>query len=339
MKIEKLPSGTYRCRIYLGKDQDGKKHWKSFTDSDKTRLKRIAAEYADTHREYQQEDFAPFEASANAYIALKKAVLSPYTIKTYEDNLRVLKSRCAAFCALRTADVNAQNLQSVINTLVMAGKRPKYVRNIYGLITAVMSSNGYTLPKVTLPENTRQDLHEPTTDEIRQVLTASEGTALEIPILLGVHGLRRGEICALRYPEDFDGNTVHVRKSAVYLGKGQRIDKAPKNQQSDRIVPISPDLAGKIARQGYVVRCQPQTLTGSFRKFLQRNDLPIFRFHDLRHYFAAYMHQQGLTDEEIMALGGWKTDHTMKRVYRYGLSDGTSDKMSSAIQKLFEAKS
>lgn len=45
MKVEQLPSGTYRVRIMI----DG--HRYTFTDKDKLRVKAKAAQFADDHRE------------------------------------------------------------------------------------------------------------------------------------------------------------------------------------------------------------------------------------------------------------------------------------------------
>lgn len=329
-KIEQLPSGSYRVRLYLGKDSDGKRIYDSVTDPDIRRIKRIIKEYEDMDRTSTDT----FAADMTAYISAKKAVLSPYTVRTYEVTADILKRSYSRFCALKSYQITAEALQEVINDLVQNGKSPKYIRNTVGFIKSVLKSAGKTPPIVTLPEATRPDLHEPTTEEIKQIVEAAAGTALEIPILLGIHGLRRGEICALRYPEDFDGSTVHIKRSAVYLGKGQRTDKTPKNIQSDRFVPLAPDALEKIKTQGYIYKGQPQTLTGSFRKFLERNNLPRIRFHDLRHYFASYLHDQGFSDAEIQKLGGWSTDHVMKRVYRYALDRGTTERMERAMSSI-----
>jgi integrase len=58
------------------------------------------------------------------------------------------------------------------------------------------------------------------------------------------------------------------------------------------------------------------------------------RFHDLRHYFASYLHDKGFSDAEIMSLGGWKTDHVMKRVYRHAIKDKTNDKIKEVMKEL-----
>lgn len=331
-KIEKMKSGKYRVRVYVGKDSEGKKHWKSITHEDKETLKLIASEYEFEHREYTAYD--TFEKCADKYIELKDPVLSPQTIQTYKDTLEMLKNRFSWFCGINVDSIDKTRVQRLVNALVSDSKSPKYVRNIYGFISAVMKQYGLKVPQVTLPEKKQSDLYEPTTDEIKHIIELSKGTVLEVPILLAIHGLRRGEICALHYPDDFDGNIVHVKRSAVYLGKGKRIEKTPKNIQSDRFVPLTQEVVDLIEKQGYVVRCVPQTLTGTFRKFLERNDLPPIRFHDLRHYFASYLHEQGFSDAEIMSLGGWKTDHVMKRVYRYALKDKINEKMQEVMGKL-----
>ena len=331
-KIEKMKSGNYRIRVYIGKDSEGKRHWKVFTHPDKKVLKRIAAEYEDNHRECVPYDI--FEKCAESYIRMKRPVLSPQTIKTYEDTLELLRNKFSWVCGMNIDNIDKTHVQRLVNALVSDDKSPKYVRNIYGFMSAVFKQNGVKIPEATLPEKRQSDLYEPDTDEIKRIIQLSKGTVLEVPILLGIHGLRRGEICALHYPEDFDGNIVHVKRNMVYLGRGQKIEKTPKNIQSDRFVPLTQEVVDLIEKQGYVVRCVPQTLTGSFRKFLIRNNLPHMRFHDLRHYFASYLHDKGFSDAEIMSLGGWKTDHVMKRVYRHAIKGKTNDKIKEVMKEL-----
>ena len=50
--------------------------------------------------------------------------------------------------------------------------------------------------------------------------------------------------------------------------------------------------------------------------------MPHFRFHDLRHFFASYCHNVlKLSDAQIQKLGGWKTDHVMKKIYITSMED------------------
>lgn len=130
-------------------------------------------------------------------------------------------------------------------------------------------------------------------------------------------------------------NIAHVHKSKVYVGKNTNIDKATKNYTSDRRVPISENVIRLIQEQGFVTDYTPGALSDEFPDFLKRNGIKHFRFHDLRHFFVAFMHEQGFSDAQIMKLGGWKTDSVMKRSYRYALSDAEiNEKTVSALAKL-----
>jgi integrase len=50
-------------------------------------------------------------------------------------------------------------------------------------------------------------------------------------------------------------------------------------------------------------------------------NIPQFRFHDLRHYFASYASTLGIPEADIMAMGGWKSDHIFKSIYRESLEE------------------
>ena len=39
----------------------------------------------------------------------------------------------------------------------------------------------------------------------------------------------------------------------------------------------------------------------------------------MRHYYVSFAHSLGMSDANIMASGGWKTDSVMKRVYRHDM--------------------
>ena len=47
MNARKLPSGSWRARLFLGEDENGKKHYKSFTAATKREAERLALNYAE----------------------------------------------------------------------------------------------------------------------------------------------------------------------------------------------------------------------------------------------------------------------------------------------------
>lgn len=112
-------------------------------------------------------------------------------------------------------ELNSTDVQIWVSDLSKS-LSPKYVRNLYGLLSASveMFAPDLTL-KVTMPEKKRPDLYCPSDDDIKKLLMHAAGTDLEIAILLAAFGpMRRGEICALE-SSDIKGNKVSVTKSMV----------------------------------------------------------------------------------------------------------------------------
>lgn len=58
MKVTKLPSGNYRCRVYVGMDDTGKRLWKSFTGPNRKRVEQDAANHAEVRALHQQHPAA-----------------------------------------------------------------------------------------------------------------------------------------------------------------------------------------------------------------------------------------------------------------------------------------
>lgn len=327
-KIEKTKSGKYHASVYMGKDKDGKRNFESVTHYDR----RVVAREVERLENLRRDGVAgtAFSDAIKTYIESRKSVLSPATVREYVSTKNTIKKRYTGFYDLTAYNIRKEDLQWLVNSLVQDGASPKRVRNIYGLVTSVLRHIDVPVPKVALPEMKRPSLHEPTKEEIRTLLSVVEGTQLEIPVKLGIHGLRAGEICALEYPADFADGYIHVSKSIARSEDGF-VTKSPKNITSNRFVPIDDNLLTKIKKQGYVTNMTPHYLSKRFSAIIKQTGLPHIRFHDLRHFFASYMHEQGFTDAQVMKLGGWATDNCLKRVYRYAIDNADADKRVAAL--------
>lgn len=316
MKITRLPSGTYRTLVYLGKDQNGKKKYKSLTHKDKKKLAAMAAAYADMHRVYREAE--TFGAVAERYINEREAILSPSSIRGYRTILKALESDYGRFCALSVSDAQPQ---AVIDSLARKGKSPKTIRNYSGFISAVINYAGETAPGVRLPARVRPECYIPDARTMQALLKDLEGHRLEIPVSLAILGLRRGEICGLELA-DLTGDLLHIHRAKVYASGGEIVTKAPKTYESDRYIEIPRKLADKIRAQGYITDYTPGALSDAWTAFLKAKGYKHFRLHDCRHFFVSYCHTVlGLSDAQIMRLGGWKTSHVMRSVYLQSMED------------------
>ena len=120
MKAVKLPSGSWRVQV----QKDGKRY--NFTSKDK----ETAKENARTFLKVKADVTAmPLGDAIDEYIALKRNILSPSTIKGYE---QIRQAYLPELMKIPIQDLNSIVMQRAIN-VISANHSPKTVRNIYGL--------------------------------------------------------------------------------------------------------------------------------------------------------------------------------------------------------------
>lgn len=348
---KKLPSGSWRCQVYdfteILPDGTKKRHYKSFTVADpsargKRKCEAMAAEWAAEKESRATESDMSFGEALEQYITSREAVLSPTTIHNYRSTQR---NHLKTLMDINVSQITQEDIQNAINRETRAGMSPKSIRNIHGLISAVMSTYRPEFALQTaLPKKMRVDLYIPSDNDVKRLLEACRGTELELPILLAAFGpMRRGEICALT-SDDINGNIVHVCRNMVQHdlpgGGIEWILKAPKSYAGDRYINYPDFVADKFkGLEGRIVHITPGALSDRFADKLRVLGLPHFRFHDLRHYSASIQHALGIPDAYIMQRGGWETDSTLKGVYRHALADQsqTMDDVANAhFSKLSE---
>ena len=332
-KAKKTKAGTWKVRVYDYKDSTGKIHQKTFTASTKREAERMALEYKNAP---QLSDLTVGEA-VKGYIDSKKNVLSPSTHRSYMSIYRT-HFKSSKFGSIKVSGLDNIAAQRFVSDLDLS---PKTIRNISGLLTA--SVQMYCPAKIlviTMPARKRPDLYTPTTDEIGTLIDSiKDDRELYIVVLLCAFGpMRRSEACAIRYDDiNYKENTITVRRARVLDSDQKWIYKdTPKTDTSFRTIIFPQEAVKTIGRGfGYVIdKSTPDAISARLDHALKRAGLQHFRLHDLRHYAASILHAIGIPDQYIMARGGWKTDHVMKRVYRDTISD-VEKEMNGKINDYF----
>lgn len=344
---KKLPSGSWRCLVYSHteeiKNSDGsikkKRIYESFTSNipgpkGKRIAEQAAAEFAANKDQRSRSADMLLGTAMDNYIQSRESILSPRTIMDYK---RIRRMSLQSLMNIRLSRITQEDIQIAIN-LEAVNHSPKTVRNSHGLLSAVLKQYrpDFAL-NTSLPKKQRVELYIPTDEEVKRLIRASEGTEMELPILLAAFGpMRRGEICALD-STDISGNIVHVSKNMVRTEDNTWIIKSPKSYAGDRYIDFPDFVAEKWrGKTGRIVNLTPNNITDRFRSCLHRAGLPHFRFHDLRHYSASIQHALGIPDSYIMQRGGWGNDGTLKAVYRHALADKTKEMDDIANQHFNE---
>ncbi len=149
--------------------------------------------------------------------------------------------------------------------------------------------------------------------EAQQVIYACYGHPVYPAVVLALYyGLRRSEVCGLRWSSvDFEKNEMRIEHTVV---KNLTIDekdatKTDLSKATYELLPDVRDMLEEIKRQKprseYVVTwndgrpIRPDSLTKAFQRRLRSHDIPVMRFHDLRHSAASVLFDMGFSLEEV----------------------------------------
>lgn len=328
MKIEKLPSGSYRIRkMYKGKT------YSIVTDYKPTQKEALQLLAAELDKEQVKITHMTFRTAAEKYVDMKRNVLSPRTVKEYTETPKRLSDR---FNNLLLSDITQIDIQQEINAL-SKNKKPKTVRNYHGFITAVLGTFRPDMKiSTTLPQKVKNEPYIPSDEDIKKILAHAQGTEYEIPIVLACYGMRRSEICALTV-DDITDDIVSINKAKVLNESKEWEIKSTKTTSSTREIIIPTEIADKIREQGYIYNGHPNNITDYLSKVQKELGITHFSLHKLRHYFASKMSAMNIPEEDIMKFGGWETDYVMKAVYRHAMDDKNRQAQRNAANKLRDA--
>ena len=331
-KAKKLKSGSWRCLVYDYTDQNGKRHYESFTADTKKEAEYLAAEFSLNKKRHQKPANLSIKEAIHSYMDLKENILSPSTIRGYHQ----MFSYFSDIEDVKIDKLNHRIIQQWINTLAKTHSS-KTVKNAYGLLSATMKTFNCPSCEVTLPQSKALSYTLPTDRDIEILLNylKNNDRHMLIAVCLAAFGtLRRSEICALT-AEDVTGNIIHVKNAMVIDRERCWQIKTTKTRSSDRFVELPAFVISLFPKTGSIVNLTPDIITKRLRTALKKLQLPLFRFHDLRHYSASIMHAMGIPDQYIMQRGGWKTDKVLKSVYR-GTLDDYNKEFTYQINTYFE---
>lgn len=130
-------------------------------------------------------------------------------------------------------------------------------------------------------------------------------------------GLRRGEICGLKWT-DFDGenNTVHINRT-IHMQKGGKIyEGEPKTGKGKRKIILPQSTADMLKKRARISEwifhdiydptkpVKPSSAYYRMKIILKKAGLPSIRFHDLRHTFATHALVSGVDVKTLSEILG-----------------------------------
>lgn len=310
----KLPSGSYRCRVY---DRTTGKY-KSFTAPTKKEAEHKAAEFL-RYRVYLKNDKQTVRDACQQYINERSNVLSPASIDRYQ---RILDKQLSEdFKDTYLDKLTIYIITDEVNRL--CGKyTPRTVKTTVHFFLPIIRKRrrDLDLDDIRLPKVFPKVKEYPEPAVIMQLF---RGDRMELEVLLALcYGLRKEEIRGLR-TSDLVDNVLTIRRVMIDVGRSSVVrENAAKTINSIRSITVAPFIKDLIqARSGdYVTSMSGQAIYKHFSRVMTKAGYNI-TFHDLRHINASVMLYLGVPDKYAMERGGWATDDTLKKVYQSTFSD------------------
>lgn len=198
--------------------------------------------------------------------------------------------------------------------------------------------------------------------------------------LLIFSGMRRGELMGLEWNDiDFDNRVIHIKRTSQYVQHMGTITKSPKNETSIRTIKLS-EIMFDLLREyklywnnlrAAMIDCwhpfieikladgstktvrndrlfikedstpmNPDSITDWTRKFVERNHLPHFTPHSLRHTHATLLIAEGVSLPTVSRRLGHSSIATTSRIYVHAIqsadeiaSDAIDNKLNAGYIK------
>lgn len=271
------------------------------------------------------------------------------TLEQYNLTFDRYISEYKPFHGLKLQDLTPPMLQSYYSEQVKAGLSPNTVRKHHANIHKCLD---YAVRLGLIAFNPSAQVELPakqkytgatacTPGQLQGLLQLFRGDPLETVLMLGIaYGLRRSEVCGLRWDAvDMEAGTLHICHTAVKANGRVLYSDSTKTATSNRVLPLTASMReylGSVRERqeenkrlfgrdytdsGYIcvkpdgTPIDPDFVTHHFRRVLVANDVPIIRFHDLRHSAVNTLRKGGCDVKDIQAWLGHSDVSTTLNVY------------------------
>lgn len=263
---------------------------------------------------------------------------------------------------IKTKDIQYAHLQRYIDDLagdLKVKSLKKHLVVINGALedaerSGIISSNPARL--VQMPQESEKfvgnTLNE---EEAKEALSAAqeEGEPMYAIVILGmVYGLRRSEMCGLRWKDiDFENGYIHVCNTVVKGKSGHIEEESTKTEKSNRYLPLigftipyfrdllqqqisSGSKCDKVCQLSDGSPVLPDYMTHKYKEFLAAHSLPDIRVHDMRHTAASLLAAHDATPQQAQEFLGHESISTTLDIYTHCL-DESKRKTADIMDKIY----
>lgn len=248
---------------------------------------------------------------------------------------------------IKVEDVTIRHIQRYIDSKYKDGLTPgsikKHLTVLNGVFKEAIRFREITVNPCVGVQYPKEKKFAPkfyTVEEAVRLINSLGDDPVKPAVMLGLYlGLRRSEVCGLRWQDvDFEKGRVTVCNTVVQFSKVLE-EEHTKSKASKRVLALPEGLklylqelraeqeqnrylcgndyhdSGHVCQWPDGRRYDPNYISARFKKFLEKNNFPVIRFHDLRHTAGSLLYNNGQTGKEVQEFLGHEDITTTLNIY------------------------
>ena len=355
--IRKRSDGRWEARIIVGHKNDGSPMYKSaFAKTQKSALKELH-HLIELYRDVDLTEDCRMTLGEWLDKWLDEYMIFTIRESTLDSYRAMVKNQVKPFIGgKQIASLTTADMQKFYNKIKKEGRVREHpihgktladsmVRGVHMMLHEALDAavkerllaknptNGTTVPKCNYPE--KQILCD---NQLESFLEAIKGHEYwcDFFYVEVMTGLRRGEICGLKWQDiNFEENKLQVKRS-VSVKKGGGVSTGEtKTETGVRSILMPPSVADVLQNRkqraitewvfpNFMHPEQPISPATAYRKLkiiLKHAGLPLIRFHDLRHTFATHATHGGVDPKTLAGILGHTNASFTLDTYTHVTSD------------------
>jgi len=280
--------------------------------------------------------------------------LSPTTLRTYRAQIE--QTIRPALGKVELSRLTAKQLDDLYGAMKERGASPKTIRNHHAIISSALHQAvrwGWLRENVAErakpPRLTQRRVKAPSVDVVRAIIEAAEERDPRLaPLLMlgALTGLRRGELCALRWADvHFELRELNVARAVVVVpgGLDEKSTKTGRErhvalddvaislleQHREQVRGWAREAEAEIADDAFVFSpavdgstpFRPDNVTGFFIRVRDGLGLEGVRLHDLRHFTATQLIGANVDIRTVAGRLGHSDPSLTLRVYSHVIEE------------------
>lgn len=249
-KLKKRSDGRLSRQIYLGKDETGKRNYKTIYG--KTQ-KELQEKYEDVLLQIRKgldltSQSMQFEIFVKQYLENKRTNCSGKYFRSIKSTLKHLEPLYKA----KISQIKPMHVQKILNDLAtredkpLARKTLADIRNCaYGIFQIAVNNRVIDFNPVTaveIPKGKGKKKREAISDEQIAWINETPHNAQTAAMIMLYSGLRRGELLALTWNDiDFKEKTMRINKAVEFNSNAPTVKSMTKTEAGMRLISI-PDV-------------------------------------------------------------------------------------------------